>query len=149
MKYFWRTVASFFGLGLFPFAPGTLASLVVVLIYKFWIHGLGWPYLLLVLLVLLILGTPAASFYSSELKRSDPSRVVIDEVAGQFLVLILVPSAWTFFIAGFLLFRFFDIVKPYPIHRAERLPAGWGIMADDILAALVAKGVLHLFICLR
>ncbi len=148
MKYFWRIVASFFGLGLFPFAPGTLNSLVVVLIYKFWLHGLGWPYQLLVLFVLLILGTPAASFYSSELKRSDPSRVVIDEVAGQFLVLILVPSAWAFLIAGFLLFRFFDIVKPFPVHRAESLPAGWGIMADDVLAALMAKAVLHLIIYL-
>ncbi|MGB7296370.1 MAG: phosphatidylglycerophosphatase A [Candidatus Aminicenantales bacterium] len=149
MKYVWRIVATFFGLGLFPIAPGTLTSLVVVLIYRSWIYGLGWPYLLLVFLALLALGTPAASFYSSELKRSDPGSVVVDEAAGQFLVLALVPSEWTFLIAGFLLFRFFDIVKPFPIRRAERLPAGWGIMADDILAALMAKAVLHLFIWLK
>ncbi|MBN2408703.1 MAG: phosphatidylglycerophosphatase A [Candidatus Aminicenantes bacterium] len=149
MKYIWRVIATFFGLGFFPIAPGTLTSLAVVLIYRFWIHALSWPYLFLVFLALLILGTPAASFYSSELKRTDPGRVVVDEAAGQLLVLALVSPEWTFLIAGFLLFRFFDIVKPYPVHRAERLPAGWGIMADDILAAVMAKAVLHLFIWLK
>lgn len=149
MKYLWRVIATFFGLGLFPIAPGTLASLVVVLIYKYSIHGLVWPYLLLILCALLILGTHAASFYSSELKRTDPSCVVIDEAAGQLLVLLFVLPEWTSLIAGFLLFRFFDIVKPFPIRRAERLPAGWGIMADDLLAALMAKAVLHLFIYLK
>jgi len=149
MKYLWRVIASFFGLGLFPFAPGTLTSLVVVILYKYSIHGLGWPYHLLILAALLILGTHAASCYSSELKISDPSRVVIDEAAGQLLVLLLVLPEWTALLAGFLLFRFFDIVKPFPIRRVEKLPAGWGIMADDILAALMAKAVLHIFIYLK
>ncbi|MFZ2054769.1 MAG: phosphatidylglycerophosphatase A [Candidatus Aminicenantales bacterium] len=149
MKYLWRIIASFFGLGLFPVAPGTLTSLVIVFIYKYTISGLGWPYILLVLLALLILGTYASSFYSSELKRPDPSRVVVDEAAGQLLVLLFVLPDWTSLIAGFLLFRFFDIVKPFPVNRAERLPAGWGIMADDILAALMAKAVLHVFIYLK
>jgi phosphatidylglycerophosphatase A len=149
MKYVWRVIASFFGLGLFPFAPGTLTSLVVVFIYKYSIHGLGWPYLLLILAALLALGTHAASFYSSELKMSDPGRVVVDEAAGQLLVLLLVLPEWTSLLAGFLLFRFFDIVKPFPIRRLEKLPAGWGIMADDILAALMAKAILHIFIYLK
>jgi phosphatidylglycerophosphatase A len=148
MKYAWRVIATFFGLGLFPIAPGTLTSLAVVLLFRYGIHGLGWPVLLLIFLAVLVLGTFAASFYSSELKRTDPGRVVVDEAAGQLLVLALVPPEWIFLIAGFLLFRFFDIVKPFPIRRAERLPSGWGIMADDILAALMAKAVLHAFIYL-
>lgn len=149
MKYAWRIVATFFGLGFFPVAPGTLTSLAVILIYRYWIHSLSWPYLLICFLALLALGVPAASRYSSELERRDPGRVVIDEAAGQFLVLALVPSEWTFLIAGFLLFRFFDIVKPFPIRRAEEFPSGWGIMADDILAAVMAKAVLHVFIYLK
>jgi phosphatidylglycerophosphatase A len=148
MKHLWRAIASFFGLGFFPFAPGTLTSLAVVLIYKYAIHALAWPYLLSILLALLILGTYAASFYSAELRKDDPSCVVIDEAAGQLIVLFLVAPEWPLLIAGFLLFRFFDIVKPYPIRRAEALPAGWGIMADDILAALIAKVILHIIVSL-
>ncbi len=149
MKSLWRMVASFFGLGLFPIAPGTLTSLVILFIYRYLLHDLSWPYLLSILTALLVLGIPAASSYSSELKRPDPSRVVIDEAAGQLIVFVLVPADWTPLIAGFLLFRFFDIVKPFPVRKAERLPAGWGIMADDILAGLLAKAVLHLFIYLK
>jgi len=149
MRYLWRVLASFFGLGFFPFAPGTLTSLVVVLIYRYSVAGLGWPVLLFILFVLLILGTYAASFYSRELHKDDPRCVVIDEAAGQFLVLFLVVPDWTSLIAAFLLFRFFDIVKPFPIRRAEALPAGWGIMADDILAALMAKAILHMIIMLK
>jgi phosphatidylglycerophosphatase A len=149
MKYLWRVLASFFGLGFFPFAPGTLTSLVVVLVYRYSAHALDWPYFLVILLALLILGTYAASFYSSELQRDDPRCIVVDEAAGQLLVLFLVAPEWTSLAAGFLLFRFFDIVKPFPVRRAEELPGGWGIMADDVLAALMAKALLHIFICLK
>ncbi len=149
MKSLWRIVASFFGLGFFPVAPGTLTSLVILFIYRYLLHDLRGPYILLTLTALLVLGTPAASSYSSELKRPDPSRVVIDEAAGQLIVLVFVPADWTLLITGFLLFRFFDIVKPFPIRKAEKLPAGWGIMADDILAGLMAKAFLHLFIYLK
>jgi phosphatidylglycerophosphatase A len=149
MKYLWRTIASFFGLGFFPLAPGTLTSLAVVFLYKYWMHGLGWPYILLILAALIVLGIHAASCYSAELKMIDPGRVVVDEAAGQLLVLLLVFPEWTSLLVGFLLFRFFDIVKPYPIRRAEKLPAGWGIMADDLLAALMAKAILHIFIILK
>jgi phosphatidylglycerophosphatase A len=149
MRYVWRVLATFFGLGFFPFAPGTLTSLVVVLVYRYSVSGLGWPALLFILFILLILGTYAASFYSRELQKDDPGCVVIDEAAGQFLVLFLVVPDWTSLIAAFLLFRFFDIVKPFPIRRAEALPAGWGIMADDILAALMAKAILHMIIILK
>jgi phosphatidylglycerophosphatase A len=148
MKVFWRTVASFFGLGLFPFAPGTLTSLAIVLLYRFLMVGWAWP-LLAVFLLLVVLGIPAASAYATELKATDPRRVVIDEAAGQLFVLILVPAGWTLLAAGFLLFRFFDIVKPFPIRKAESLPGGWGIMADDVAAALAAKVILHIFIYLR
>lgn len=149
MKIIRRVIASFFGLGFFPVAPGTLASLAIVLLYKWYLYALAFPYLLLILLLLLVFGVPAAAAYSSELKKTDPRRVVIDEAAGQLLVLVSVSPDWTLLVIGFLLFRFFDIVKPFPIRRLEGLPGGWGIMADDVAAALMAKLLLHLFIYLQ
>lgn len=149
MKTIWRIVASFFGLGFFPVAPGTLTSLAIVLLYKYLIHVLALPYLLLIFLLLCVLGVLAAAAYSSELKETDPRQVVIDEAAGQFLVLLSITPDWTLLVIGFLLFRLFDILKPFPIRRLERLPGGWGIMADDIAAALMAKALLHLFIYLQ
>jgi phosphatidylglycerophosphatase A len=149
MKTIWRIVASFFGLGYFPIAPGTLASLAVLLLFKFLIHPLALPYPILIALLLLVVGVPAAGAFSSELKKTDPRQVVIDEAAGQLLVLLAVSSDWTVLGIGFLLFRFFDIVKPFPIRRLEGLPGGWGIMADDVAAALMAKALLHLYMYLK
>mgnify|MGYP000709896771 CR=1 FL=1 len=149
MKIAWRIVASFFGLGFFPVAPGTLASLAIVLLYKYMLHGLASPYVLLIFLAFLVLGIPAATAYSFEHKKTDPRQVVIDEAAGQLIVLLSVSPDWTLLVIGFLLFRLFDIVKPFPIRKLEGLPGGWGIMADDIAAALMAKALLHLYIYLQ
>jgi phosphatidylglycerophosphatase A len=149
MNIMWRVIASFFGLGFFPAAPGTLASLAVVLLYKWLLCPLPLPYLLGLLFLILALGVPAASAYSSELRRTDPRRVVVDEAAGQLLVLVSVSPDWNLLIIGFLLFRFFDIVKPFPIRKLEGLPGGWGIMADDIAAGLMAKLLLHIFIYIK
>lgn len=148
MKLMWRIIASFFGLGYFPVAPGTLASLAVVLLYHFLISSLAPPYLVLISLLLLILGVPAAASYSSELKQPDPRRVVVDEAVGMLLVLLFVPPDWTPLAIGFLLFRLFDIIKPYPIRKLEKIPGGWGIMADDVAAALMAKVLLHVIVYL-
>lgn len=149
MKIVWRVVASFFGLGFFPVAPGTFASFVVVLLHKSTLYSVPLPYYLSVFLLLLVLGIPAATAYASELKKTDPRQIVIDEAAGQLLVVFAVSPDWTLLVIGFLLFRFFDILKPFPIRKAEGLPGGWGIMADDLAAALMAKFILHLIIYLR
>jgi len=74
---------------------------------------------------------------------ADPGVVVIDEVVGMLLTLAFVPVGWAGVLAGFVLFRLFDIIKPYPCARAERLPGGWGIMADDVLAGVYANVVLR------
>ncbi len=79
----------------------------------------------------------------SSLAASDPGQVVIDEVVGQMLTFLLVPHAtWKWLLGGFLLFRAFDIVKPFPARQAERIPRGWGIMIDDAVAGLYALAVL-------
>ena len=138
MKAVSRILATFFGIGLFPVAPGTLASAVAVLIYKLALHELAWPLYLLLLAALIPVGAAAAAAYASELGRPDPSRIVVDEVCGQLLALALFPDGWIPLAISFALFRVFDIIKPWPIRRLENIPGGWGIMADDIGAGLAA-----------
>jgi len=136
------------GLGvayLTPFAKATLASAVTVAIYA----ALTWGDLSMNLLLIPII---AAIFFvgvavSERVKTDDdpdPSKVVIDEVAGQLAaVLILVPVEWWSMLAAFLLFRLFDVLKPFGIRRLESIPNGWGIMLDDLAAGLLAAVVIN------
>ncbi len=145
----WRIIASFGGLGYFPVAPGTVASFAVVLLYKFFLSRFSWPYLVCLLVLLLALGLISSTAYAAELAQKDPRKIVVDEAAGQLIVLLFVFPSWTLVLISFFLFRLFDIVKPFPVSKVERLPAGWGIMADDVAAALLAKALLHLYIWIK
>ena len=149
------TVATFFGAGLGKPGPGTWGSAAAVLLWAAVAWGLHpSPHVLLLLLcagiaLSLLLGVPAASIAARESGREDPGFVVIDEVAGQWITLLLCPVDWRNAAIAFVLFRLFDITKPFPIRRIERLPAGWGIVFDDVGAGLYAWGVaslLHLWI---
>lgn len=141
-------VATVAGAGFFPILPGTVGSAVAVPL----VAALDAVHLtpagrdaLLVLLVVLIffLGVWAAGESEKFFGRTDPSHVVIDEIAGQMVAFLLVPHAtWKVLLAGFVLFRIFDISKPFPAGRAERLPGGWGIMVDDVIAGAYALGAL-------
>jgi phosphatidylglycerophosphatase A len=94
-------------------------------------------------LVLFALGVWAAGEAERFFGRVDPGQVVIDEVVGQMLTFLLLPHAtWKWLVGGFLLFRAFDIVKPFPARQAERIPRGWGIMLDDVVAGLYSLAVL-------
>jgi phosphatidylglycerophosphatase A len=91
-----------------------------------------------------IAGIPAATRLSRALGKKDPQIVVIDEVAGQLVTLIAVPLAWKTYLAGFILFRVFDILKPPPVRLLERLPEGVGIVVDDLGAGLYGLILIHL-----
>jgi phosphatidylglycerophosphatase A len=94
-------------------------------------------------LVIFFLGVWAAGQSEKFFGQTDPRSVVIDEVAGQMVAFLLFPHAsWKLLLAGFALFRIFDISKPFPAGRAERLPGGWGIMVDDVIAGAYALGAL-------
>ena len=95
-----------------------------------------------------LIGIPAATRVARGTGRKDPQFVVIDEVAGQLVALIAVPLAWKSFLAGFILFRAFDIVKPPPVRQLEAIPDGAGIVLDDIAAGLYALVAVHLFAAL-
>lgn len=139
-------LATFFGLGLVPAAPGTAASAAAVLGYRFLLCEWPWPVFALFLGGLFIAGVIASSRYASELGSSDPGRIVVDEVCGQLLALTLLPPEWLPLLLSFAAFRFFDIIKPWPIRRLEKLPSGWGIMADDIAAGAFAALAVRLIL---
>jgi phosphatidylglycerophosphatase A len=93
-----------------------------------------------------LIGIPAATRVARGAGKKDPQFIVIDEVAGQLVALIAVPLAWKSFLAGFILFRAFDIVKPPPVRQLEAIPEGAGIILDDVAAGLYALLVVHLFL---
>lgn len=144
MKILLRIIATFFGSGFCPIAPGTAASFLTALLYIVFVGRLPGPAQALIIAALFLAGVPAASRYSAELGRKDPGRIVIDEACGQLVTLFLVPRDPVAVAAGFFLFRIFDIIKPYPIRKLEGFPRGWGIMADDIGAGLASAAVLRL-----
>ncbi len=147
-----------FGVGYLPGAPGTFGSAVGVAIYVLvsefvsWfgsITPLGLPFdlastihaiIVLLLLTFCLLGIWASGRSIPLLGSSDPSEAVVDEVMGQLITFLFIPffMSWPFILAGFLLFRLFDVWKPYPIRQLEALPGGLGICADDVLAGVYA-----------
>jgi phosphatidylglycerophosphatase A len=147
----WATmVATFFGAGRLKPAPGTWGSLAAVMLWalassQIPVASRTWATIIAAAAVTLI-GIPAATAVARALASKDPQFVVIDEVAGQLVTLIAVPLAWKTFLAGFILFRVFDIWKPFPIRRLERLPEGTGIVVDDLGAGLYALAIMHLLL---
>lgn len=142
-----RSIATGLGTGYLPLAPGTWGSLVAVLLVL-GIHQISVPYQLTVHLVVTILLFPLAWFtagrVAEEEGNQDPNLVVIDEMFGQSLCLLWVPVTSYYWLLGFALFRFFDIVKPFPAKQSERLPGGLGIVMDDLVAGVYAGLVLWL-----
>lgn len=137
----WATCA---GIGFIPVAPGTFASLAVVLLHRAVLHRLPPAGMALLIIVVFITGAAASTRYARLLGRKDPGLIVVDEAAGQLTALLALGTDWRLLLSAFLLFRFFDIVKPWPIGRLERLPDGWGIMLDDVAAGIAAAVVLRL-----
>lgn len=129
-------VAMGFGAGLVPVLPGTAGSLLGLLLFWF-VHHLHTGYYLSMLLGLFVLGSIAAGRSSRLLGDGDPSCIVIDEIFGMLLALLLLPPGWLWLLLGFVLFRAFDILKPWPIGFVDaRVPGGLGIMLDDLFAGV-------------
>ncbi len=139
-KLFHIIIASGFGSGFSPFAPGTVGALVAIIIWTVLFYVIPFNTLLIVTSLLIVLFT-AAGIWSADKMESewgkDPSKVVIDEMVGVWIALLAVPEGniW-YLLFAFLLFRFFDIFKPLGIRKMEQLDGGIGVMADDILAGI-------------
>ena len=128
-------IATWFGVGRLPLAPGTWGSLVTLPIGWFGASWLGPTWLFAAVVIIFVIGWWAADVYAHRNNLKDPAEVVVDEVAGQLVVLAFMPIDLAYYAAAFVLFRIADIWKPWPISFAEkRLSGGFGIMVDDMLA---------------
>ncbi len=140
-------IGTFFGVGLLKPGPGTYGSISAVLLWYAAAHVLHLSPIILALgtaitaIIATFGGIRAATIVANESGREDPGHVVIDEVAGQLIALIAIPADWPHAALSLLLFRIFDIFKPPPIRKLERLPGGTGIIFDDAAAGLFALAV--------
>jgi phosphatidylglycerophosphatase A len=137
-------IALWFGCGRVPVAPGTAGTLGALPLYLA-VRGLGAPGILLAALVVTVIGIWAAGVVAQDRGTTDPQIVVVDEVAGVLVALAVAPPTWAGVASAVLLFRLFDVTKPFPARAAERLHGGLGIVLDDIVAGIwAAAGVLLL-----
>jgi len=153
-QWAWQ-LATFFGAGRGRPGPGTWGSVAAVLLWAAAAWGLkGNEDTLLWLLLggiaaVLVMGVPASTIVARESGLEDPGFVVVDEVAGQWITLLGSHATWQHGLLALVLFRVFDVFKPFPIRLVEKLPEGWGIVFDDVAAglyALLVATVLHLWI---
>jgi len=129
--------------GRISFAPGTFGSLVALpIVYLFSLAD--WPLAVILTVILILLSVWVAHLAEQQLKAKDPGCIVIDEIAGMCVTMLGIPLTLTTGIAGFFLFRVFDILKPPPARQMERiLQGGWGVVMDDVAAGIMANIVLR------
>ena len=129
--------------GYFPIASGTAGSFVGVGLYLLMDRFISVPYYAVVTLVVFILGILASSKAEIIFGKKDSGKIVIDEIVGFMVTMFAIPSTLKYVLAGFFLFRVFDIIKPFPIRRFEKLEGGLGVMLDDFIAGIYVNLILH------
>jgi phosphatidylglycerophosphatase A len=143
-------IATCGGLGFFPVAPGSVGALlgVAIVVALAWLPiSTLWVSILVGAAAAAILGAGIGAGTAAErhFRRKDPGQVVIDEVVGQMVTFLIYPRpGWKGLLAGYLIFRVLDVIKPFPARRLEHLPSGWGIMLDDVAAGLWSLAALSL-----
>jgi phosphatidylglycerophosphatase A len=148
--YWAWVVATFFGAGLGKPGPGTWGSVAAILVWAAYVRlAHPTPHALLIALIVGVVlcigvGVPASTVVARQAGHEDPQMVVIDEVAGQWIALLFSPFDWKHGLIALILFRVFDVTKPFPARQLENLPQGWGIVFDDVAAGLYALGVASL-----
>lgn len=148
MKKIYNTFVLFVATGMFtgyiPFAPGTFGSMIGAGIYYAASRHLNLSQSLLLLAVLFFAGTYAAGKAEKMLHEQDSGKIVIDEIAGMYITMLFIPAGFVNLLIGFLCFRAFDIIKPYPISSIDTsIHGGTGVMLDDVVAGVFANIVTH------
>ncbi len=138
-----KIITSLFGIGFIRKGGGTIASIIACIIWFFLVLFCPPFYATILTALVIIYGVWGANKVEATWGK-DSSRVVIDEVAGMFITLFFVPITLEYILVGLILFRIFDILKPFCINRLEKLPGGWGVMADDIAAGICANIILQI-----
>ncbi len=140
-----KMISSIFYAGYFPFASGTFGSFLIVVLYFFLPGSLSVTSVALSLPIVFFLGVWSSSRCETFWGK-DSGKIVIDEIAGMLMTFLLIGLNIKIVVIGFFLFRVFDILKPFPVRNMERLPRGWGVMTDDLLAGVYANLVLRFVI---
>jgi phosphatidylglycerophosphatase A len=138
-------IASCFYIGYIPGAPGTYGSLFALLLvsqFEFLTKNIS-------IVLFIVIGLIFSTLMEKQTGKKDDQRIVIDEFVGILITFYYVKPNLSYLIIGFILFRLYDIYKPYPIKKTQKLKSGWGIMLDDILAGVYARIVLHIFVVLQ
>ena len=130
-------ITTCFRIGYLPHAPGTWGSAAALIVWQL-LPEMELFRLALIVSVIFLIGVISSTIVSEQVKERDPSHVVIDEWAGMWIALLMIPNEWVWIGIAFSLFRVFDILKVYPADRFEKFPGGWGIMMDDVVAGLYA-----------
>jgi phosphatidylglycerophosphatase A len=137
MRFVALALSTSLGIGYVPVAPGTFGSLAGLVLW--WLLPASLTVHVAVIVVLFAAGSWSASVSEHHFGSTDPGPVVIDEVMGMLITLLMNPVGWSGAVIGFLCFRVFDVIKPYPANRLEDLHGGVGVMADDAMAAVYAN----------
>ena len=144
LRKFLLLIATYFNIGKFPYAPGTVATLATIPIW--WALWHAGPIIYMVVTLLLFpLGVLAAQAYEAQASTHDSKEIVIDEVVGFLITMVWLPLTWQSVAFGFVIFRFLDIVKPPPIRQLDqKVPGGLGVMLDDVAAGLIGSVLMQL-----
>ena len=135
-----------FGSGLLPRAPGTAGTVAAIPLYLV-MQSLALPVYVSLVAVLFLLGIPICAHTAKRLGVHDHPGIVWDEIVGYLVTMTFAPTGWLWVLAGFVLFRFFDVLKPWPIRWLDKkVGGGFGIMVDDLLAGIAAAAVLQLLV---
>ena len=130
-------IATCFKVGYLPFAPGTWGSVFSILLWWVILKDLNTYIFGAIIIIFLLIGIVVSNIIIDQSGDHDPSYIIIDELVGQWLALFLIPDGFFNIAISFILFRFFDIIKPWPIRLIEKLPKGLGVMSDDLTAGLI------------
>ena len=130
-------IATCFKVGYLPLAPGTWGSVFAILLWWVLLKDLNTYIFGVVIIIFLLIGIVVSNIIIDQSGDHDPSHIIIDELVGQWSALFLLPEGFFNIAISFILFRFFDIIKPWPIRLIEKLPKGLGVMSDDLTAGLI------------
>src|SRR6476620_2504587 len=141
-----KLISTCLGIGYIRKGAGTVAAFIGCIAWYFiQVRGVNALFDVVAILALTLLGIWSATMVETEWGK-DSNRVVIDELLGMWISVFLIPAELKYIALAFVLFRFFDIVKPFYIRKAEALPGGWGVMADDVLAGVYSNILLHIVV---
>ena len=142
-------IATCFKVGYLPLAPGTWGSIFAILIWWTLLKNVNIYIFGILIIFSFIIGIIASNIVIDQRGDADPSCIIIDELVGQWLALLFIPQGYYYIIISFISFRFFDIVKPWPISLIEKLPKGLGVMSDDFIAGLITLvliQIIHIYL---